>query len=113
MTKNPTIERLIRQQEEAERVMMGTVKIPDARTEDRTNWYGYGQDSADWVGPLRRPDGSVFHKTPPAPMPGTTPLYKPNLLDVLLDTLKIKPRKLTGEEVKPLPGSIPKHKGFI
>ena len=71
---------------------------------------GSGRSGADYVGPSRRVDGSVFGRTPPAPMPGTSPIYKPTALDRLLEILKIKKPTKRGLEI---PGPKDPYPGFI
>ena len=71
---------------------------------------GYGRSGADYVGPTRRVDGSVFGTTPPAPMPGTSPIYKPSALERLLEMLKIRKPPTRGLEI---PGPKDPYPGFI
>ena len=71
---------------------------------------GYGRSGADYVGPTRYQDGSVFGNTPPAPMPGSSPIYKPSPLDKLLEMLRIK----KPPKVAPIvPGPKDPYPGFI
>ena len=71
---------------------------------------GSGRSGADYVGPTKFMDGSIFGITAPAPMPGTSPIYKPSRLERLLEILKIKKPPSRGLEI---PGPKDPYPGFI
>ena len=108
MTNNPVIQQLLIQHKEAEEAMQSTMKLPDANKLDRL---GYGYEGGNYGGPFRIPGtGDTLNKTPPAPMPGTSLIPKPNPLRRLLEALKIIQEPNIGRYVEPV---RPKHPGFI
>ena len=108
MTNNPVIQQLLIQHKEAEEAMQSIMKLPDANKLDRL---GYGYEGGNYGGPFRIPGtGDTLNETPPAPMPGTSLIPKPNLLQRLLEALKIRQEPNIGPYVEPV---RPKHPGFI
>ena len=111
MTNNPVIQQLLIQHKEAEEAMQSTMKLPDANKLDRL---GYGYEGGNYGGPFRIPGtGDTLNKTPPAPMPGTSLIPKPNLLRRLLEALKIIQEPNIGPYVEPLDPGLKIKPGFI
>jgi len=106
-TNNPVILDLIDQHKKAAWALQ-IQKLPNANELDRL---GYGYEGGNYGGPFRIPGtGDTLNETPPAPMPGTSLIPKPNLLQRLLEALKIRQEPNIGPYVEPV---RPKHPGFI
>ena len=109
MTNNPVIQQLLIQHKEAEEAMQSIMKLPGTNKLDRL---GYGYEGGNYGGPFRIPGtGDTLNKTPPAPMPGTSLIPKPNLLRRLLEALKIIQEPNIGPYVEPT--GRPKDPGVI
>ena len=111
MTNNPVIQQLLIQHKEAERAMQSIMKLPDTNELDRL---GYGYEGGNYGGPFRIPGtGDTLNKIPPAPMPGTSLIPKPNLWQRLLQALKIRQEPNIGPYVEPLDPRLKIKPGFI
>jgi len=109
-TNNPVILDLIDQQIKAAWALQ-IQKLSDANAIDRL---GPGYKGGNYGGPYRIPGtGDTLNKIPPAPMPGTSLIPEPNLLQRLLQALKIIQEPNIGPYVEPLDPGLKIKPGVI
>ena len=100
-TKRTGLQALVGQQERAEKAMSEILKIPYGSYRKRSKVKG--RHSADYQGPMDFGSGTQDR------MPGTSGYQtkQPNLIDGVLDALKIKKFKPTDVRMKPTPRPNP------
>ncbi len=109
-TNNPVILDLINQHKKAEWAMHDLQKLPDTNAIDRL---GPGYEGGNYGGRYRLPGSDTLNKIPPAPMPGTSLIPEPNLLQRLLQALKIIQEPNIGPYVEPLDPGLKIKPGWI